>query len=249
MSDKAPGIGTSLECLGCHKTYAIVDDIPQLVQPDELAAQLSALGPVDEPYAKTYDRANRNWLLRRGLVSILWERRVRRALIERLGLHPGATLLETAVGTGTNLLIAAESTRGVVMHGTDLSSGMLRVARTKALAAGVPVTLTQANAEYLPYREGVFDAVLHVGAINQFGDKARAIAEMHRVAKPGARIVMCDEGLHPDKARTMHGRWILRHDVFRAEPPLALLPARVSGVQVSWVLQRAFWVVEFAKTA
>lgn len=35
--------------------------------------------------------------------------------------------------------------------------------------------------------------MFHLGGINFFDDKARAIAEMVRVAKPGTRIVICDE--------------------------------------------------------
>jgi ubiquinone/menaquinone biosynthesis C-methylase UbiE len=234
----------TLRCVPCARTFPIVDGIPALVEPASLAADLAALGPVDEPYARTYDRANKVWLLKRGLVAILWETRVRAALLAQLQLRPGARLLETAVGTASNLSVAATiAGPSVELHGTDLSSGMLRVARRKMTAAA----LTQANAEHLPYQDEMFDAVLHVGAINQLGDKSRAIAEMYRVAKPGARLLISDEGVHPDKARTWHGRWILRHDAFRAAPPLDLLPERITDLRVSWVLHRSFWALAFAK--
>jgi len=35
--------------------------------------------------------------------------------------------------------------------------------------------------------------VFHVGGINFFSDKARAIREMLRVAKPGSKIIIADE--------------------------------------------------------
>ncbi len=44
-----------------------------------------------------------------------------------------------------------------------------------------------------PFRDAIFDAVFHVGGINFFNDRARAIAEMIRVAKPGTKIVIVDE--------------------------------------------------------
>ena len=91
----------------------------------------------------------------------------------------------------------------------DISSGILNVARRKMKTKGVQVTLIQGNASYLPYRTSMFDAVLHLGALNDFGEKRRAIEEMHRVAKPGSKIVICDEGLAPGKEKTLWGKWIL----------------------------------------
>jgi len=53
--------------------------------------------------------------------------------------------------------------------------------------------LFHGEGERLPFRGAVFDCVYHVGGINFFSDKARAITEMIRVAKPGTKIVIVDE--------------------------------------------------------
>jgi ubiquinone/menaquinone biosynthesis C-methylase UbiE len=53
--------------------------------------------------------------------------------------------------------------------------------------------LFHSEAERLPFRDAVFDCVFHVGGINFFSDKARAIREMIRVAKPGTKISIVDE--------------------------------------------------------
>jgi len=53
--------------------------------------------------------------------------------------------------------------------------------------------LFQGEAEKLPFRDGIFDVVFHVGGINFFNDRARAIAEMIRVAKPKTKVVIVDE--------------------------------------------------------
>jgi ubiquinone/menaquinone biosynthesis C-methylase UbiE len=105
------------------------------------------------------------------------------------------------------------------------------------------------RASYLPYRTANFDAVLHVGALNQFGDKKRAIEEMHRVAKPGAKIVICDEGLAPGKEKTWHGRWILKWEpiLFAAKPPVDLIPNAIEDLKVYWIWQKTCWVIEFRK--
>ena len=45
----------------------------------------------------------------------------------------------------------------------------------------------------MPLQDEVFDVVFHFGGINFFNDKAAAIREMIRVAKPGTKFVIGDE--------------------------------------------------------
>jgi ubiquinone/menaquinone biosynthesis C-methylase UbiE len=45
----------------------------------------------------------------------------------------------------------------------------------------------------LPFRSDSFDSVFHIGGINFFSEKKKAIDEMIRVARPGSKIVIADE--------------------------------------------------------
>jgi ubiquinone/menaquinone biosynthesis C-methylase UbiE len=113
---------------------------------------------------------------------------------------------------------------------------------------GIQVELIQGNASCLPYRTGKYDAILHIGAMNVIADAREAIQEMHRVAKPGAKIVICDEGLAPAREKTILGRWILKCDpLFCSKPPVELLPKDIEDLKVYWVWQRTHWVIEFRK--
>lgn len=116
----------------------------------------------------------------------------------------------------------------------DIPSGILKSARQKIKAKAFYVELTQGNASYLPYKNAEFDAVLHVGSLNQFGDKKRAIEEIHKVAEPGAKIIICDEGSAPGKQKTWLGRWILKREpaIFTARPPVDLIPNGVDDLRV-----------------
>ena len=49
------------------------------------------------------------------------------------------------------------------------------------------------NVETLPFVDASFDVVFHVGGINFFNDRAQAIREMIRVAKPGSLLLIADE--------------------------------------------------------
>ncbi len=116
-------------------------------------------------------------------------------------------VLEVSVGTGANLpflarRVGAEGQR----YGLDLSAAMLGVARKRAAAVGCPVHLVRGGAVSLPFVDEAFDAVLHFGGVNLFGDRARALAEMVRVAKPGATLVVGDEGMLGRRRASSYGR-------------------------------------------
>ena len=78
------------------------------------------------------------------------------------------------------------------MVGADISMGMLKRCKKK-WQKKTNLTLVQCPAEELPFADNSFDIVFHNGAINFFNDKARAMNEMLRVAKPGSKILVADE--------------------------------------------------------
>lgn len=151
----------------------------------------------------------------------------RATILSRLGARPGERVLEVGTGTGQNALRLAQA--GVAYTGVDLAAGMLSIARRRLRAAGREVPLALADAHALPLADAQFDRVMHVGAVNSFRDPERALGEMARVAKPGARLVLVDEQLAPD------ARWSTRV-AFRAstfytrEPCVA--PTRLPGARI-----------------
>src|SRR2546423_14564874 len=91
-------------------------------------------------------------------------------------------ILEVAAGTGivTEYLRARFPDAHIVS--TDLSEGMLEVARQKANVAGVE--FRQADALELPFKEDSFDAVVCQFGLMFFPDKDQAAREADRVLKP-----------------------------------------------------------------
>lgn len=78
--------------------------------------------------------------------------------------------------------------------------------------------------------------------------KQRAIAEMIRVAKPRAKIVIGDEGLAPGKERTRFGRWLLRKNrLFANRPPIELVPTGLEGLNLRWIWRGLFYLIESEK--
>lgn len=235
-------------CRTCDNNYEIGYGLPNLVSPDpkELPEIDTKFRKQYEHVASSYDRTLRVMLLLFGVWEP-WSRK--RNFVAPLDLTPGDRVLEVSAGTGSNLpIIAKQIGEEGQLFALDLSPGMLTVARNKVEKKGIKVDFALGNAAYLPYRESVFDAVLHFGGINTFGEKKKAVTEMLRVAKSGAKIVIGDEGLAPGKENTRLGRWLLKQNkLYAHKPPKELVPDNVKDFRIRWIWRGAFYVMEFRK--
>jgi SAM-dependent methyltransferase len=108
--------------------------------------------------------------------------------VERLGVKPGATLLDVACGSGQVALIAAR--RGAKVTGVDIASNSIAAARGRAAADGIDARFDEGDAEELPYPDASFDVVTSLyGAM--FAPRPDQVAsELLRVCRPGGTIGM-----------------------------------------------------------
>jgi len=237
-----------LVCRKCEKDYEVAYGLPNLVHPEP-----EKLPDIDRQFldqyqrvAASYDRTLRLMML----LGALWEPRARRRdLIAPMELKPADRVLEVGAGTGSNLPLIAQKlgTEGK-LFAMDLSPGMLAVARQKLTRRGIDAEFCLGNAGYLPYKDGLFDAVLHFGGLNTFGEKDRALAEIVRVTRPRGKIVIGDEGLAPGKEKSRFGRWLLKHNTLYAnKPPMDLLPDGITDVDLKWIWRGLFYVISFRK--
>jgi len=114
------------------------------------------------------------------------------ALLERAALAPGEHVLDVACGTGLVTFRAGRAVgpRGRAL-GVDLSSGMVEAARRRAPdPQAPPVAFARMDAEALDLPDAGFDVALCALGLMYVPDPARALAEMHRVLRPGGRIVL-----------------------------------------------------------
>lgn len=176
-----------LSCSHCKRTFPVRNDIASFISPQEVDG-------LNRRFARFYDRFSRFEAIFEKLS--FWpmggERRARTEILHRLELN-GGRLLEISIGSGGNLPYLFESSGVGEVYGLDISAAQLNRCRKLVNSRGWPVDLFLGMAEVLPFKAESFDNVLHVGGINFFSEKKKAIDEMIRVARPGCKIVIADE--------------------------------------------------------
>ena len=170
----------------------------------------------------------------------------RKAYLDLLELHDGASFLEVSVGTGTNWRYLNPN---LDFHGLDLSAGMLARCRRRARHLKLRFQLCQGLAEHLPFPDSAFDSVFHMGGINFFSDPGAALREMVRVAKPGTRLVVVDETeeLARRNEDKMVGGAFFKNRPRTIVAPVDLLPPGMLEVTVREIWNRELFVLTFRK--
>jgi ubiquinone/menaquinone biosynthesis C-methylase UbiE len=119
--------------------------------------------------------------------------RRRRALVrEALGARPGESVIDVGCGPGFYVaeLLEEVGAEGSVL-GVDAAEAMLAIA-VKRCEGRSNAAFEQADATALPAADASFDRAVSVQVMEYVPDVAAALAEMHRVLRPGGRAVIWD---------------------------------------------------------
>lgn len=112
-------------------------------------------------------------------------------------IRAGHRVLDIGSGSGTDALICAKlvGPDGRVFA-LDMTADMRTKLQRAAQAAGVSnIEILEGDAEAIPLPDGSVDVVTSNGVLNLVPDKARAIAEIQRVLKPGGQLQISDIAL------------------------------------------------------
>jgi arsenite methyltransferase len=113
-------------------------------------------------------------------------------VLKALELKQGERLLD--IGSGPGLLahdIAASVGPAGRVCGIDISEDMLMMSRRRC-ADQSWTEFERADATKLPYPNDSFDAAVSTQVYEYVADVPRALAELHRVVRPGGRVVVVD---------------------------------------------------------
>jgi demethylmenaquinone methyltransferase / 2-methoxy-6-polyprenyl-1,4-benzoquinol methylase len=124
-----------------------------------------------------------------------WKRRV----VELAQIKTGDRALDLCCGTGDISFALAQ--RGAETIGLDFSPQMLEVAESRQKNRNsqfANLKFLQGDAQQIPFPDNSFDIVTIGYGLRNLASWENGLAEMRRVARPGARLVVLDFGKPPN---------------------------------------------------
>ncbi len=237
--------GDGYYCLACNRNYPVVDGIPHFIQTEELTGWNKRFAGVYDWFSWAYRAFSKIAFAYIGLSEAQGRREVADCLEPQ-----GGRVLEISVGPGVNLPYLVGRPDVGEIYGLDISLGQLNRCREYVAHQGWNTQLQLGNAEQLPYQDESFTGVFHIGGINFFNDKKKAIEEMIRVAKPGSKILICDEN---EKGAQAYERLLPGFGKAAGKQretivaPVALIPPEMKNVKVFDAWKGWMYCIEFTK--
>jgi phosphatidylethanolamine/phosphatidyl-N-methylethanolamine N-methyltransferase len=111
----------------------------------------------------------------------------RKEFVESLEINPGERVLSCVVGTGLDL---PHFPAGCYVTGIDLSEKMLNEAKKKNFKAWVELKIM--DAQFLDFPDNFFDGAVLSFTLCVLENPVKALKEVIRVTKPGARVFILD---------------------------------------------------------
>jgi ubiquinone/menaquinone biosynthesis C-methylase UbiE len=177
-----------VKCLSCKTVYSVDDGIPILLSPQLEKFKMSE--------AEFHSKAANEFVERHMRFSY----RVARYHDDYLKCfcdgQKGALVLE--IGGGGGLEAVQLKNMGLTLIESDISAGMVKTSRKRAVAAGQDSrsVFVVCDAEQLPCKDQSLDAVLIVATLHHLPSPERFFAEAKRALKPGGLLVI---GFEPNR--------------------------------------------------
>lgn len=158
--------------------------VPDMKSDDSKKKQVAEMF---DDIAHKYDFLNR--FLSAG-IDVTWRRK---ALAKLKPLEP-KLLLDVATGTGDVAIMAARQLQPEKIVGIDISEKMLEAGRVKVKTKGLEnvIELKGGDSETINFPDNTFDAVTVAFGVRNFENLEKGISEIHRVLKPGGRLVVLE---------------------------------------------------------
>mgnify|MGYP000008674599 CR=1 FL=1 len=182
-------------------------------------------------YAPYYDLVEERFARRMGFS----EEKLRSEIVTSMRIEENNNVLEVCIGTGGNIPYYRRYTSGLIV-GIDISDKMLKTCKEKVVRYGWgSVELMLGCAEYLPFKDNMFDRVLIGGAISWFTNPRKAVEEAVRVVKRNSIVVIYDQ--------------VSRIDLMLQRDKMVLnsIPQGAAVLNFRYLFDKHFYIIELKK--
>jgi len=224
--------------------FNIENEIPNFLRPEDLLGE-------NGKYEKFYNRVGYFAKFFEGLLSNFFDfAQMRKEWLQDIEIKPGDVVLEVSIGSGWNF---KNTPKDANLFGLDISKGMLHQCKNNFKKWKIEADLFLGSAEFLPFKDNTFDVVFHIGGINFFNDKERAINEMYRVAKPGTTIIIIDETEKDVKEKYQRIPFV--KNLFKdtdvkgkTKPPMDFIPEEALDIELKIIDNESMYQISFVKS-
>jgi ubiquinone/menaquinone biosynthesis C-methylase UbiE len=147
---------------------------------------------------------------------LLYDNRLIKLALQKFGKEKANLVLDVGAGQGTDAILLSKRALDVVA--IDISFKALATAKSlfRNRKDNSNVSLVQADAEHLPFREGVFDVVFCKDVLHHVSNSVRSVKEMKRVGNEKACLVAVEaNALNPQMIAIGMIYYSIDHGVFR----------------------------------
>src|SRR6185369_3738896 len=128
------------------------------------------------------------------IVTLGKARTLRKLTVDKALIQPGDSVLDVGCGTGEVTLPAKTRAKDGKVYGIDPAPEMIAVAQKKAVHKKLEIDFRVGVIESLPFPDAMIDVVTSSLMMHHLPEalKARGLAEIYRVLKPGGRLLIAD---------------------------------------------------------
>ena len=227
----------TISCNSCNQDFTSGEGYLDFLGDEGLVFSSKREKIIRSAYAKVYTPVNNMLFLFCG-----GAKNAREEVMSELVLEENSRVLETGMGAGENYLWMKNKSLNLSFYGIDIQKQMMEHCTRNIKKWGMDVELFRANALELPFKSETFDVVFHLGAINLFPDKRKAIEEMIGVSRPGKTIVIADE---TDKASKLFNLFTGANE--KVTPPLDMVPESMLNLSMKIIWRGYGYLIKFTK--
>ena len=167
-----------------------------------------------------YDQVN-------DLISFGKAQEARSFALARLELRDGICILDSGIGPGPTSKLILSSIKPRLLVGFDGSVKQLKTAKENLTSSNEVLQTVRGAFDFLPFREGTFDAIITCYALRDSLDLSKSLAEYSRVCVPSGSFADVDIG-KPDSVVKRAGSILYIKFIMPLIAKLAIM-GRISG--------------------